>query len=210
MPVRKRRQKGLKVSNLALLLVVFKWHHGSGGVSLYSMPLILYTHLYHLYSIPLTSIFYTHLQNSIFYTIITYILYRFWKLSWGNSVCRTLVDSTATVVFWHHASVLFIHIDISWTTCYVSATIAGISPTACEPFVSRASSGLSSMTVRLKLFRHINGSKAKALLCFGMNCESWYVGVCQIYHFLFLLLLLYSEFAPILYQLSPRHVRGLG
>ena len=26
MPVRKRRQKGLRVSNLALLLVVFKWH----------------------------------------------------------------------------------------------------------------------------------------------------------------------------------------
>ena len=32
MPVRKRRQKGLKVSNFVLLLVVFKWHHGSEGV----------------------------------------------------------------------------------------------------------------------------------------------------------------------------------
>ena len=28
----KRRQKGLRVSNLALLLVVFKWYHGSEGV----------------------------------------------------------------------------------------------------------------------------------------------------------------------------------
>ena len=33
MPVRKRRQKGLKVSNFALLLVVFNWHHGSEGVN---------------------------------------------------------------------------------------------------------------------------------------------------------------------------------
>ena len=32
MPERKRRQKGLRVSNFALLLVVFKWHHGSEGV----------------------------------------------------------------------------------------------------------------------------------------------------------------------------------
>ena len=29
MPVRKRRQKGLRVSGFALLWVVFKWHHGS-------------------------------------------------------------------------------------------------------------------------------------------------------------------------------------
>ena len=34
MPVRKRRQKGLKVSEIALLLVVFKWHRGSEGVNL--------------------------------------------------------------------------------------------------------------------------------------------------------------------------------
>ena len=32
MPVRKRRQKCLKVANFALLLVVFKWHHDSEGV----------------------------------------------------------------------------------------------------------------------------------------------------------------------------------
>ena len=32
MPVRKRKHKGLRVSNLAFLLVVFKWHHGSEGV----------------------------------------------------------------------------------------------------------------------------------------------------------------------------------
>ena len=31
--VQKRRQKGLRVSNLALLMVVFKWHHGSEGVN---------------------------------------------------------------------------------------------------------------------------------------------------------------------------------
>ena len=33
MPVRKRKPKGLKVSNLALLWVVFKWHHGSERVN---------------------------------------------------------------------------------------------------------------------------------------------------------------------------------
>ena len=32
MPVQKRRQKGSRVSYLVLLLVVFKWHHGSEGV----------------------------------------------------------------------------------------------------------------------------------------------------------------------------------
>ena len=32
MPVSKGKQRGLRVSNLALLLVVFKWHHGSEGV----------------------------------------------------------------------------------------------------------------------------------------------------------------------------------
>ena len=32
MPVQKRRQKGWRVSNLVLLLVVFKWHHGREGV----------------------------------------------------------------------------------------------------------------------------------------------------------------------------------
>ena len=32
MPVRKIKHKGLKVLNLALLVVVFKWHHGSEGV----------------------------------------------------------------------------------------------------------------------------------------------------------------------------------
>ena len=32
MPVRRRRQKGLSVSHFALLLVIFKWHHGSEGV----------------------------------------------------------------------------------------------------------------------------------------------------------------------------------
>ena len=31
--VRKRRQKQFRVSNFALLLVVFKWHHGSEGVN---------------------------------------------------------------------------------------------------------------------------------------------------------------------------------
>ena len=30
----KRRQKGLRVSNFPLLMVVFKWHHGSEGVNL--------------------------------------------------------------------------------------------------------------------------------------------------------------------------------
>ena len=33
MQVRQRRQKGLMVSNVALLLVVVKWHHGSEGVN---------------------------------------------------------------------------------------------------------------------------------------------------------------------------------
>ena len=32
MPVRKRRQKGLRVSNFAVLLVVLKWDHGNEGV----------------------------------------------------------------------------------------------------------------------------------------------------------------------------------
>ena len=32
MPVWKRTHKGLRVSNVALLWVVFKWHHGSKGV----------------------------------------------------------------------------------------------------------------------------------------------------------------------------------
>ena len=32
MPVQKRRPKGLRVSNFALLWVVFKWPHGSEGV----------------------------------------------------------------------------------------------------------------------------------------------------------------------------------
>ena len=32
MPVWKRRQKGLRTSNFALLWVIFKWHHGSEGV----------------------------------------------------------------------------------------------------------------------------------------------------------------------------------
>ena len=32
-PVRKRRQKGLRGLRFALLLVVFKWHHGSEGVN---------------------------------------------------------------------------------------------------------------------------------------------------------------------------------
>ena len=32
MPGRKRRQKGLRVSDFALLLVVFRIHHGSEGV----------------------------------------------------------------------------------------------------------------------------------------------------------------------------------
>ena len=31
-PVRKRRQKGLRVSSFLILLVVFKWYHGSEGV----------------------------------------------------------------------------------------------------------------------------------------------------------------------------------
>ena len=33
MPVRKRRQKGLRDLSFALLLVVFKWYHGSEGVN---------------------------------------------------------------------------------------------------------------------------------------------------------------------------------
>ena len=33
MPERKGRQKGLRVSNLALFLDIFKWHHGSEGVN---------------------------------------------------------------------------------------------------------------------------------------------------------------------------------
>ena len=33
-PVQKRRQKGLRVSDFALLWVVFKWNHGSEGVKL--------------------------------------------------------------------------------------------------------------------------------------------------------------------------------
>ena len=37
----KRRQKGLRVSNVALLLVVFKWHHGSEGVKIDSFVLRL-------------------------------------------------------------------------------------------------------------------------------------------------------------------------
>ena len=35
MPVWKRRQKGLRVSNFALSWVVFKWHHGSEGVNVH-------------------------------------------------------------------------------------------------------------------------------------------------------------------------------
>ena len=31
MPVRKRKQKSLRISNFALSLVVFKWHHGNEG-----------------------------------------------------------------------------------------------------------------------------------------------------------------------------------
>ena len=34
----KRRQKGSRVSNFALLLVVFKWHHGSEGVKKTTPP----------------------------------------------------------------------------------------------------------------------------------------------------------------------------
>ena len=37
MLVRKRRQTGLSVSNLALLLIVFKWYHGSEWVNLFSV-----------------------------------------------------------------------------------------------------------------------------------------------------------------------------
>ena len=37
MLVRKRRQTGLSVSNLALLLMVFKWYHGSELVTLFYM-----------------------------------------------------------------------------------------------------------------------------------------------------------------------------
>ena len=33
MPVQKRRQKGLMISNFTLLLAVFKWHHGTEGVN---------------------------------------------------------------------------------------------------------------------------------------------------------------------------------
>ena len=33
MPVRKRRQTGLRLPDFALSLVVFKWHHGSEGVN---------------------------------------------------------------------------------------------------------------------------------------------------------------------------------
>ena len=33
MPVWKRRQNGFRVSNFSLLMVVFKWHHGSEGVN---------------------------------------------------------------------------------------------------------------------------------------------------------------------------------
>ena len=35
--MRKRKQKGLRVYNFALLMVVFKWHHGSEGVNLASV-----------------------------------------------------------------------------------------------------------------------------------------------------------------------------
>ena len=34
MPVRKRRQKGWRVSNLLHLTVIFKWHYGSEGVKM--------------------------------------------------------------------------------------------------------------------------------------------------------------------------------
>ena len=34
MPVRKGEQKGLRVSDFALLMVVFKWHRGSEGVNI--------------------------------------------------------------------------------------------------------------------------------------------------------------------------------
>ena len=37
-PVRKRRQKGLKVLNFAHFLVVFEWHHGSEGVKITTPP----------------------------------------------------------------------------------------------------------------------------------------------------------------------------
>ena len=33
MQMQKRKQKGLKVSDFAFILVVFKWHHGSEGVN---------------------------------------------------------------------------------------------------------------------------------------------------------------------------------
>ena len=42
----KRKQKGLRVSNFALLLVAFKWHHGSEGVKRPQASVQLHTKLY--------------------------------------------------------------------------------------------------------------------------------------------------------------------
>ena len=45
MTVRKRKQKGLWVSNFAHLMVIFKWHCGSEGVK--AAADILTAHLHH-------------------------------------------------------------------------------------------------------------------------------------------------------------------
>ena len=44
MPVQKRKEKGLRVSDFALSLVVFKWRHGSEGVTLSSRTLAAKQH----------------------------------------------------------------------------------------------------------------------------------------------------------------------
>ena len=54
----KRKEKGLKVSNFALLLVVFKWHHGSDGVNCTVSPI---QSISVVLSAPLPSADYKHL-----------------------------------------------------------------------------------------------------------------------------------------------------
>ena len=48
MPVRKWNQKGWRVSNFALSLVIFKWHHGSDGVKCCTIKFRLGTFLVYI------------------------------------------------------------------------------------------------------------------------------------------------------------------
>ena len=98
MPVpRKRRQKGLRVSNFTLLLVVFKWHHGSEGIKLVLALFVILAKMNKLGCCACVG--WGWCEVEFMFLMVTHIyIYMRWELPWATRVFATflwLLSSTS-------------------------------------------------------------------------------------------------------------------